>query len=202
MSIENETKKKHTGWIVFAVICGFIVLILNFTVGASWRDKQRKKNLVETARTYFENEIPNVLRAAYKDFPVEGDLVIEAVSEWEHPPGSRGYEWNDTLKVTLETDESFDDLTDREKYTYLKELGWTGIDIYQRKMEEVCPGYFQTWRLTAGVYDRVVYPYRDQGFYITTPRNTYKAIMIHEQKYMIHLECRVYNIYPYLCTRT
>ena len=78
--------------------------------------------------------------------------------------------------MTLHTDESFDELEDREKYNLISDFGWTGIDTFQQKMEEKFPGYLSSYKMTAGVYDRTVLFDITYYYYIKTPKLTYRYL--------------------------
>ena len=175
---EEGKKKPGKGRIALIVILGILIVVLYVLFGIPFRDRVKRRALIKDARTYFETDLKDDLRACYRDFPLEGELIIETTSTWEAEGGlyQGYYHWDDYLRVTLETDASFDELSDKEINYYLKEFGWIGIDNYQKLMEKKCPGYFETWRLTAGLYDRYVYSDRRHDFYIRTPKQTYKDL--------------------------
>ena len=175
---EGTKKKSNKGLIIAIVILGAVIAAVCVPQFLEYREKEQKKAVVEEAHSYFENEIPDVLRKAYEGFSIPGTLEIEAVSEWKnsslhHKPV---YSWEDTLTVTLHTDNSFEDLTEREKYNAISDFGWTGIDTFQEDIEEKFPGYLSSYMLTAGVYDRTVLFDIIYHFYIKTPKCTYQYL--------------------------
>lgn len=178
----EETKKpaNKAVWIILLAAGLIIAVVFCIPAGMRYREKVQKKAMVEETRTYFENGLPDDLKEAYAGFPVVGELIIDACSKWEEAwfgtVGGRGYAWTDTLSVTLKTDDAFNDLTERERYEHLQEFSWIGIDTYQRLMEKVCPDYFESWKLTAGVYDKTVHTSHDYDFYIKAGQRLYKYV--------------------------
>ena len=177
--MEEGTKKKtNKAWIIALVaVCAVIAA---FAVHAFLRycEKEKKKAVVEECRAYFENELPDELRKAYEGFEIPGELEIKANSEWSNSSYRYKpvYLWEDTLTVTLRTDTSFDGLEEREKYNAISDFGWKGIDAFQKIMEEKFPGYFSSYMLTTGAYDRMVFFDINRNFYIKTPKCTYRYL--------------------------
>ena len=177
--MEEKSQKKSNKILLIAVlILGAVVAAVCIPALLDHYEKEQKKQVVEEARAYFENDIPNDIEKAYEGFSIPGTLDIKTESEWgnsslHHKPV---YYWEDTLTVTLRTDTGFDELEEREKYNAISDFGWTGIDAFQKVMEEKFPGYFSSYKLTAGVYDRTVLFYIKYHFYIKTPRCTYRYL--------------------------
>ena len=56
---EGAKKKSNKGWIIPLVILGAIIAVFAVPELLRAQEKMRKRELVEEARAYFENEIPN-----------------------------------------------------------------------------------------------------------------------------------------------
>ena len=178
--MEEENKKFINKISIIVILASIGAILAAFIIPSllKYHDQEKKKAVVEECRAYFENEIPNELRKVYEDFEIQGELDIKAVSEWGNSSFRYKpvYTWEDTLTVTLHTDTSFDDLEEREKYNIISEFGWKGIDAFQTIMEDKFPGYFSSYKLTAGVYDRTVMFDINRNFYIKTPKCTYRFL--------------------------
>ena len=176
---EEKVKSRKIFIIVISFLIVAAVALLYIFVGRPYQEKTAKKAFVEETRRYFKEEIPDAIRPYLEEFPLEGDLIIETESVWEERKGNykyQGIDWIDTLTVILKTDDSYNDLTDREKYNYLQKLGWLTIDNNQKLMEKMCPDYFQAYKLTAGVYGETVFPDQVYDVFIKTSYNTYKYL--------------------------
>ena len=165
---------------VLLCIIAAVAALLYVLVVRPYREKMAKIAFVEETRRYFEEELPEAIRPYFDDFPLEGELTIETESVWEERVGYtrfQGIDWIDTLTVILQTDDSFEDFSEREKYNYLHDLSWIAIKNNQNLMTKVCPDYFQAaYKLTVGAYDETVYDKKNYDIFIKTSQNTYKYL--------------------------
>ena len=175
---EKSNSKSNRGLLIAALILAAVVVVVCIPAFRDHYEKEQKKKVVDAARAYFEIDIPGVIEKAYEGFSIPGTLEVKAESEWGNSSlhYKPVYYWEDTLTATLRTDESFDELEDREKHRAINDFGWTGIDAFQNAMEEKFPDYFSSYKLTAGVYDRTVLFDIKYHFYIRTPKCTYRYL--------------------------
>ena len=178
MDTENRNISTRIALIIFLVIIVVIAAVFGIPAGREHYEKEQKKATVDEARAYFENEIPNDLKKAYEDFRIPGELEVKAESKWENSSFRYKpvFNWEDTLTVMLRTDDSFNELEEREKCRAINDFGWKGIDSFQTIMEQKFPGYFSGYELTAGVYDRTVMFDINYHFYIKTSKGTYRYL--------------------------
>ena len=178
MEDKTKTKKSRKALIIILLIACSLSALFGIPALMKHHDLKQKKDRIEYARAYFENDIPGVLRDAYKDFPLSGELVINAESKWTIEKKGRYpvYRWNDVLEVILKTDASFDELSERERCDYLSDFGVIGINAYQNTMVKVYPNYFRSVMYAGDLLDNAVFFDRDQDYFIKTPTHSYRYI--------------------------
>lgn len=178
----TNSNKKHLGCgtqlLLWACIIFFIVVVV-LAIRSDRRSRPipQKRSEIKACENYINNELSNDLQTCYKDYPLDGEIELACSSGWSM--GKHGdysvYDWSERLVVTLNTDESFDQLTKRERYEHIQELKRIGEENWPNLVAERFPWYFVTDDLIEGTYEKTFVWHRLKSrVYIQTPEYRYE----------------------------
>lgn len=169
-----EKRKKHRKWFL-------LILILAVTAGAiwhyvSWRKKEahraEMRAMSEARRETYKDLMPKKMPGLCEDLPVPGTVTVNAEVKWEDYRNY--YRWTDCFIATLETDESFDAMSDRRKYELLDEwdsCAWKAALAFREQYLEqysACMSELET------MYDKPVSVRNESACFIKTPNHLYQ----------------------------
>ena len=164
-------------FIISAALFGIAVIVLAIRSERIRRPILEKRAMMQECEDYIQNSLPEDLKEYYKGFPVDGEFEITCTPERKttYDRGYGGAYWKDVLTVRLNTAESFEELTDRERYNMLQELMKIGSSNWKQLIIERYPWYSDPEELVESAYEKTFFLGQEweEEFSIKTPANRY-----------------------------